>query len=124
MSRPLAESPDPIDVNLGRRMRAERIRLGLTQSAVGAAVGVSFQQIQKYERGASRISTATLLRFARSLDVAVTDLLPAADVPRAPRLEDEPVFGGRELAQCYLALTPQQRETVLRIAREFAACRA
>lgn len=62
--------PDPIDVHVGRRLRARRIVLGLSQSDLAGEIGVSFQQVQKLEQGANRISAARLYRFARKLGVA------------------------------------------------------
>ena len=48
--------PDPLDVALGRNIRTRRKSLGLTQAGLGDAVGLTFQQIQKYERGTNRVS--------------------------------------------------------------------
>ena len=59
------------DQELGARVRAARIRLGMNQTALGAAIQVSFQQIQKYESGRDRISAATLLRIADVLKAPV-----------------------------------------------------
>jgi len=60
-----------IDLHLGRRLRRRRRLLGLTQQQLALAVGVRFQQIQKYECGANRISAARLWRIAAALDVPV-----------------------------------------------------
>ena len=64
--------PDPINDHVGRRVRLARKAAGLSQTEVGAALGISFQQIQKYEKGANRISAARLLRLAALLNVPVT----------------------------------------------------
>ena len=74
-----------IDLLLGRRLRGRRRMLGLTQSQLAEKVGVRFQQIQKYEAGANRISAARLWRFCQALEVDVAyffDGLPSA--PGAP----------------------------------------
>ena len=73
------------DQELGARVRAARIRLGMNQTALGAAIQVSFQQIQKYESGRDRISAATLLRIADVLKAPVAAFfddgpLPSGDV--------------------------------------------
>ncbi|HLK24430.1 MAG TPA: helix-turn-helix domain-containing protein [Caulobacteraceae bacterium] len=60
-----------IDLHLGRRLRRRRRLLGLTQQQLAQVVGVRFQQIQKYECGANRISAARLWRLAAALDVPV-----------------------------------------------------
>lgn len=60
-----------IDLLLGRRLRGRRRLMGLTQSQLAQRVGVRFQQIQKYEAGANRISAARLWRFCQALEVDV-----------------------------------------------------
>ena len=61
----------PIDILAGRRLRARRIILGLSQEEIGGHVGISFQQIQKYERGINRMGASRLYQFAKLLDVSV-----------------------------------------------------
>ena len=63
--------PNPIDIHVGRRVRQRRTLLGLSQEKLGEAVGLTFQQIQKYERGANRISASRLYAFSHVLDVPV-----------------------------------------------------
>jgi transcriptional regulator with XRE-family HTH domain len=62
---------DDIDVELGRQLRRRRRRLGLTQQGLGASIGVSFQQIQKYETATNRMSAAMVARLADALSVGV-----------------------------------------------------
>ncbi|MBT8471061.1 MAG: helix-turn-helix transcriptional regulator [Marinicaulis sp.] len=61
----------PIDLHVGRRLRARRRLLNLTQEKLASAVDIRFQQIQKYESGANRISASRLWTLARALDVSV-----------------------------------------------------
>ena len=63
--------PNPIDVHVGRRMRLRRTLLGVSQERLGEAIGLTFQQIQKYERGTNRIGASRLFDLARVLDVPV-----------------------------------------------------
>jgi transcriptional regulator with XRE-family HTH domain len=63
--------PDAVDIYAGKRLRARRNRLGLSQQAVATTLGITFQQLQKYERGLNRMSTSTLFRLARTLDVSL-----------------------------------------------------
>ena len=63
--------PDPVDVHVGGRLRQRRQLLGLSQGEVGARLGFSFQQIQKYERGTSRIGASRLYRLSKVWDVPV-----------------------------------------------------
>ena len=61
----------PVDVHVGRRLRSRRTMLGMSQENLGDAVGVTFQQIQKYERGLNRIGSSRLYEFSRALNVPV-----------------------------------------------------
>src|ERR1700722_12041044 len=61
----------PIDVHVGTRVRQRRILLGMTQTTLGKAVGLTFQQVQKYENGGNRISSSRLFEFAKILNVPV-----------------------------------------------------
>jgi transcriptional regulator with XRE-family HTH domain len=66
---------DPYDVHVGHRMRALRIARGLSQAELGESLGVSFQQVQKYEKGLNRVSAGRLQRVAELFDVPVASLL-------------------------------------------------
>jgi len=94
---------DPADVALGERIRALRRRRGLTQADLAIEVGVTFQQIQKYERGANRVSVSMLGRIAKALESSVTDLLDetagSADLRAIEELLKEP--GALELLAAY-----------------------
>lgn len=72
-------SRDPIDIDVAKRVRALRLQRGLSQNELSDALGVTFQQVQKYERGANRISAGRLLRIAKVLDVPVAFLYGASD---------------------------------------------
>lgn len=64
--------PNPVDIHVGSRVRLRRTLLGLSQEKLGEAVGLTFQQIQKYERGANRIGSSRLYALSRILDVPVS----------------------------------------------------
>lgn len=64
--------PNPIDVHVGSRVRLRRTLLGLSQEKLGNAVDLTFQQIQKYERGANRIGSSRLFQFSKVLQVPVS----------------------------------------------------
>ncbi len=61
----------PVDVHVGERVRQRRKVLGLTQTNLGDAIGLTFQQVQKYERGVNRIGASRLLALTRALDVSI-----------------------------------------------------
>jgi transcriptional regulator with XRE-family HTH domain len=63
--------PDPVDVHVGSRVRMRRTLLGMSQEKLGKALGLTFQQVQKYERGANRIGSSRLFKLSRILDVPV-----------------------------------------------------
>jgi transcriptional regulator with XRE-family HTH domain len=69
--RSKASEPTSIDRHVGARMRSRRSFLGMSQERLGGAIGLTFQQIQKYERGANRISAGRLFEIARVLEVPV-----------------------------------------------------
>jgi len=88
---------DPVEVVVGQRLRRRRRLLGMTQQELGAACGVSFQQVQKYECASSRMSVAMLWKVACALGVDVgyffsgapraLDVRPAQPAPQARRVD-------------------------------------
>lgn len=68
----IKDGPHPIDVHVGRRMRERRTLLGLSQSNLADKVGLTFQQIQKYERGTNRISASRLWQLGEVLGVPIS----------------------------------------------------
>ena len=65
------KKPNPIDVHVGSRVRLRRTMLGMSQEKLGEALGITFQQIQKYEKGSNRIGASRLQQIARVLQVPV-----------------------------------------------------
>ncbi len=73
--------PNPIDIHVGSRVRLRRNLLGMSQTKLGKAIGLTFQQIQKYERGVNRVGASRLFNLSRALDVPVSfffENLPSA----------------------------------------------
>src|SRR5213082_4235676 len=64
--------PEPVDIHVAMRVRQQRIELGISQQKLAAALGVTFQQIYKYEKAKSRMSAARLYGFSKALAVPVT----------------------------------------------------
>ncbi len=95
MSRSPSTRGEPrraIDRHVGRRLRERRTELGLSQIELAAAVGVTFQQIQKYERGANRIVASRLYQLAKALGVPVEYFFadpPPEESDRSPTAPDE-----------------------------------
>jgi transcriptional regulator with XRE-family HTH domain len=68
----LDDSPDPIDRHVGTRIRGRRVGLRISQTKLGQAIGVTFQQIQKYESGTNRVGASNLFKISRALGVDVS----------------------------------------------------
>jgi transcriptional regulator with XRE-family HTH domain len=98
--------PDPIDVEVGARVRLQRKALGLSQTVLADALGLTFQQVQKYERGANRISASMLVKTAKRLETTVAALVGELDVARPPfgAVESLSKPGALKLLQAYEAL--------------------
>jgi len=75
------KSPDPVDVEVGRRIRIQRMARGMSQTELGKRIGVTFQQVQKYEKGANRVGAGRLTRIATVLEVAVSTFFGASGQP-------------------------------------------
>jgi transcriptional regulator with XRE-family HTH domain len=83
----MAKDPiNPIDKHVGGRFRMRRLMLNMSQTEIGDALGLTFQQMQKYEKGTNRISASRLQQLCRILDVPVTFFFEGA--PRAPGLPE------------------------------------
>jgi len=80
------DKPNPIDIHVGSRVRLRRNMLGLSQERLGEAIGLTFQQVQKYERGANRIGASRLHDLSRVLDVPVSFFFDDMDPVRAPAI--------------------------------------
>src|SRR6266487_6017918 len=85
-SRQKSDKPNPIDVQVGSRVRLRRNMLGLSQEKLGTAIGLTFQQVQKYERGDNRIGASRLHELSRVMDVPVSFFFDDVDPVRAPAI--------------------------------------
>jgi len=121
---------DEIDVHLGRRLRRRRRLLGLTQQQLASACGVRFQQIQKYECAANRMSAARLWQLAEVLQVPVSyfyeGLVEAQQEARSQQgdtrdgREGREMFGRKEttdLIQAFYRLSERPRQRLLDLAK-------
>ncbi|WP_374472544.1 helix-turn-helix domain-containing protein [Phenylobacterium sp.] len=104
MARKSEALADPVDIAVGARIRLLRKVRGLSQQALAEAAGVTFQQIQKYERGANRVSASMLSRIAKTLGAPVSEMFgevgPASGaIDEVAALLAEP--GALELLKAY-----------------------
>jgi len=130
--------PNPVDVHVGGRVRLRRTLLGMSQERLGEAVGLTFQQIQKYERGANRIGASRLYELSTLLDVPIGyffDDLPdelqthegrfsrgLADQGQAP-LENDPLTRREtlELVRAYYKIAdPSVRKRMFELTKSLA----
>ena len=114
-----------LDLAIGARLRTRRRMLGLSQSQLAEGLSVSFQQVQKYERGANRIAASTLMAAAQTLKVSVGWLV-GEDV--ADQGDDEPLLralsrpGAAEILEAYNSIEDQRaRHALLLLARDMCA---
>jgi transcriptional regulator with XRE-family HTH domain len=84
--------PSPIDVHVGSRIRLRRTLMGLSQERLGEALGLTFQQVQKYERGVNRVGASRLFDLSRVLDVPISFFFDDMPEPLAN------VYGGQSSA--------------------------
>jgi len=68
----MASNPNPVDIHVGGRIRLRRTLLGMSQEKLGKAIGLTFQQVQKYERGTNRVGSSRLFQLAKVLNVPVS----------------------------------------------------
>ena len=75
------KQPNPIDIHVGSRVRLRRMMLGMSQEKLGEQLGITFQQIQKYEKGTNRIGASRLQHIARVLSVPISFFFEDAPAP-------------------------------------------
>jgi transcriptional regulator with XRE-family HTH domain len=128
-----AGRPDPIDVAVGARLRMRRQEAGMSQAALGEFLEITFQQVQKYERGTNRISASMLVKTARALDcppgALLADVVPGGAGPTQPddAMQAElnallAIPGAVELLRGFARIPPgDSRAGVLAVVRGLAA---
>ena len=114
-----------LELAIGARLRTRRRQLGLSQTDLAEVLGVSFQQVQKYERGSNRVAASTLLAAAQALSTSVGWLLGE---DHSGREDDDDVFralarpGALEILQAFNTIpSAQARSALLALTREMAA---
>lgn len=113
----------PVDVHVGKRVRHRRWLIGMTQQQLAEQVGIKFQQIQKYETGANRISASRLWDIADTLDVPVSFFFEGLEeMGQTGDRSDVPadLMGDKEaldLVRSYYAIPENQRRRLFDLAR-------
>jgi transcriptional regulator with XRE-family HTH domain len=114
----MTDGPDRIDIEVGARIRLRRKQLALSQTALANAIGLTFQQVQKYERGANRVSASVLVRIAHQLNTTVSALVGEGEraLPN-----DLWTAGSTELLAGFSRISsPQVRQAVLALVAQLA----
>jgi transcriptional regulator with XRE-family HTH domain len=122
---------DEIDLHLGRRLRRRRRLLGLTQQQLAAAIGIRFQQIQKYECGANRISAARLWQLSQALQTPISYFYDGLSGTKRDELASADEAAGRgevmarketmDLIRAYYQLGERPRRRLLDLAKSLNA---
>lgn len=109
--------PQPVDVSVGMRVKMRRQMLGMSQKGLGETMGLTFQQVQKYETGINRISASALHRIAVALKVPVGYFFEDADVRDPGALEAEVANATITLVRQIGQLNAEQRAAVRALIR-------
>jgi len=126
---------NPVDAQVGNRVRLRRMLIGMSQEKLGEMLGLTFQQVQKYEKGVNRIGAGRLFHIAQILSVpidyfyeGVVDQLPAPakgfaeDAARPPVMEFLSSGEGLQLSLAFMRITdPKVRKRVLELVKSLAA---
>ena len=114
----------PVDVHVGKRIRHRRWLVGMTQQQLAECVGIKFQQIQKYETGANRVSASRLWDIAEALEVPVSFFFEGIEADGKERTHSDNVpadiLGDKEaldLVRSYYAIPENQRRRLFELAR-------
>jgi len=111
---------DPIDAHVGGRLRAFRLQAGMNQTELARALGVTFQQVQKYEKGVNRVSASMLARASQALHTPVESFFPGAEEGETQQIDPAVASRGREMMALLASLDPKRREILMSVAREMA----
>lgn len=117
--------PHPVDVHVGARIRKRRKALGLSQSELARALGLTFQQVQRYELGSNRISSSKLYEIALKLEAPLASLFAGLAAPGGDGPTDElntlpNPRGARELMAAFTAMPPALRRRLVGLAEAMA----
>ena len=115
-----AVEKDPIDLHVGLRLKARRIHMGITQGGLADKVGVTFQQVQKYEKGTNRMSASTLRRASEALGVDANFFYEGLSGVATDAADLRGLPGAEELGAAYRSLSAVERKSVIAVASVLA----
>lgn len=124
------EGPHPVDRHVGRRVSEKRVSMGYKQGDLGRALGLTFQQIQKYEKGSNRISASKLWEIANFFKVDVSYFFDGLSTSAQPGMADgasstfdhdyPPTRQSVEITKIAPTLSPRKQKLALGMMRELA----
>jgi transcriptional regulator with XRE-family HTH domain len=122
----IVDQSNPVDIHIGKLVRARRLALGLSQQELAAPLGLTWQQVWKYETGTNRIAASRLLAIANLLRMSPGEFYEGLDpVSGQAALAELADFfattGAIELARAFLRMTPQQRARLVDLAQVIPA---
>lgn len=110
-------TPDPVDIFVGRQIQTYRVAAGLSQADLGKQVGVTFQQLQKYEKAANRVSASRLFAISAALDRPVSSFFPTGrEIDLAPELDLTSML---PLHAAWQQLDTARRRMIVQLAQAF-----
>ena len=116
----LRDGPNPVDVHVGRRVRERRLSLGMSQAKLGEYLGLTFQQIQKYEKGKNRISASKLWALSHFFKVPVEWFFEGLGETSQKQNDVMARLEARQLARYYLACPQPTKKRLLALIRATA----
>ena len=128
MPKTNADMPHPVDKHVGERVKLRRAALNLTQSDLAKALGLTFQQVQKYEKGTNRVSASKLHETAKALHVPIAFFFEGLPETGSEGGEETALIhailcdkDGLDFLRAYSALSESQKTTLRNVAQGFTA---
>lgn len=116
-----SKAPHPVDVAVGANIRRIRNDRGMSQEKLGEAMGVTFQQLQKYEKGTNRVSASKLVMIAAALDMPITEFFRGVAVKDGEATAPEPLDPRVHKAmRIFKAIPPERMDHAIRVLATFA----
>lgn len=113
----------PTDVHIGRRIRERRVSIGMSQSALAEHLGITFQQVQKYESGANRVGGSRLWDISQALDVSIGHFFEGLEGLNGKTASDEPPLSRQslELARAINGIPESElKQQIVKLVKTFA----
>jgi transcriptional regulator with XRE-family HTH domain len=125
-SLPATTEPHRVDLHVGALIRARRKALGISQSQLADALGLTFQQVQKYERGSNRVSSSKLYEIAQKLDTPLSAFFEGLDAPMGDEQSMSDLIGflnesgSHDLVAAFKVMSPVLRKRLVSLAKAMA----